>query len=67
MIVMDELMTQIGHTVIIVGVAAGYLRANQAKDLVEVQKDTIATLKVGFEECKKRLEELERTLGNNGK
>lgn len=63
---MDELMTQVGHTLIIAGVAASYFKANQAKNLVEIQKDTIDTLQKAFDGCKLRLAELEKKINNQG-
>lgn len=59
---MSELMTQIGHTIIIVGVGAAYFRANQAKDLVEIQREMIDTLQKAFDDCKTRLAEIEKKI-----
>lgn len=61
----SEFLTQVGHTIIILGVAAAYGKANQAKNLVEIQKDTIETLQKGFDACKERLAEVEKAVGKN--
>lgn len=54
----SEFLTQLGHFIIIAGVAAAYFRAKQAKDLVEIQKETIDILRQGFKDCKENLNKL---------
>lgn len=53
-------LTQVAHLAIIFIALAGYYKSNQAKNLVEIQEKTIAALKVSFEECKTRLDSMEK-------
>lgn len=57
-----DTLTGIAHTLImIIGVAA-YWRASQVKALVEIQKETINTLQIAFNECKSRLDDLQKRI-----
>lgn len=56
----DELLTEIAHTLIILGVAAAYLKSKRVESLLEIQKDTIETLRKGFDACKDNLDRLEK-------
>lgn len=57
----DEL-TQTGHLLIIAGVIASYLKSRRVEDLIDSQRETIDTLKTGFDACKDRLADLEKTV-----
>lgn len=56
-------LTQIGHLLIILGVAAAYLKSRKVEDLIKIQQDTIDALQKGFDICKARLAELEKKVG----
>lgn len=64
-ILSDADLTEIAHTLILVGVVAAYWKARKTEGLLKIQKDTIDTLKEGFEACKKRLNDLENTIKND--
>lgn len=63
-ILSDTDLTEIAHTLILVGVVAGYWKARKTEGLLKIQKDTIDTLQKGFEACKQRLNDLEETIKN---
>lgn len=58
----NEELTQAGHLLIIAGVIAAYLKSRQVEGLIDTQQKTIETLKTGFEACKERLADLEKTV-----
>lgn len=64
-ILSDRDLTEIAHTLILVGVVAAYWKSRQTEGLLKIQKDTIETLKQGFEACKQRLNDLEETIKND--
>jgi hypothetical protein len=61
-----EQWTTVAHSLILAGVVAAYLKSKRVESLVDIQKQTIDTLKDGFDACKQNLRQLEERVTKMG-